>query len=192
DSLSNIISGIFLAIFKPMRIGDYVDFKGEYGYVEDITLRHTIICTWDQRRIIVPNKLMGSDFIVNWSIGNPETVWPVNFGIGYSSDIDKARSIITEVAESHPHVLKEKGINVRLIELGDFAMNLRLTFYAPSRGMAYDAGCDIREAVKKRFDAEGIEIPYPYQNVIIMKQPVEASSCPVPENDHSQEEEQAN
>jgi small-conductance mechanosensitive channel len=58
--------------------------------------------------------------------------------------------------------------------------------------MAYDAGCDIREAVKKRFDAEGIEIPYPYQNVIIMKQPVEASSCPVPENDHSQEEEQAN
>lgn len=50
----------------------------------------------------MPNKLMGSDFIVNWSIGNPETVWPVNFGIGYSSDIDKARSIITEVAESHP------------------------------------------------------------------------------------------
>jgi len=192
DSLSNIISGIFLAIFKPMRIGDYVDFKGEYGYVEDITLRHTIICTWDQRRIIVPNKLMGSDFIVNWSIGNPETVWPVNFGIGYSADIDKAKSIITEVAESHPHVLKKKGINVRLTELGDFAMNLRLTFYAPSRGMAYDAGCDIREAVKKRFDAEGIEIPYPYQNVIIMKQPVDVSSCPGPENDHSQEEEQAN
>ena len=192
DSLSNIISGIFLAIFKPMRIGDYVDFKGEYGHIEDITLRHTIICTWDERRVIVPNKIMGSDSIVNWSINNPEIIWPVNFGIGYSSDIDKARSIIIEETKRHPHVLKDKEINVRLTELGDFAVNLRLTFYVPSRGMAYDTGCDIREAVKKRFDAEGIESPYPYQNVIIMKQPVDASSCPGPENDHSQEEEQAN
>ncbi len=140
DSLSNIISGIFLALFKPVRIGDYVDFKGEYGYIEDITLRHTIICTSDLRRIIVPNKLMGSDFIVNWSINNPETVWPVIFRISYSADIDKARSIITEVVEDHPNVLKERGINVRLTELGDFAMTLRLTFYAPSRGVAYDAG----------------------------------------------------
>ncbi len=188
DSLSNIISGIFLALFKPVRIGDYVDFKGEYGYIEDITLRHTIICTSDLRRIIVPNKLMGSDFIVNWSINNPETVWPVNFGIGYSADIDKARSIITEVTGSHPNVLKERGISVRLTDLGDFAMNLRLTFYAPNRGMAYDTGCDIREAVKKRFDAEGIEIPYPYQNVIIVKQPVEAAGYPGEENDHSRKE----
>jgi small-conductance mechanosensitive channel len=192
DSLSNIISGIFLAIFKPMRIGDYVDFKGEYGHIEDITLRHTIICTWDERRVIVPNKIMGSDSIVNWSINNPEIIWPVNFGIGYSSDIDKARSIIIEEAKRHPHVLKGKEISVRLTELGDFAVNLRLTFYVPSRGVSYETGCEIREAVKKRFDAEGIEIPYPYRNLVFMRQPDEASSCPGPENAHSQEEEQAN
>ena len=188
DSLSNIISGIFLALFKPVRIGDYVDFKGEYGYIEDITLRHTIICTSDLRRIIVPNKLMGSDFIVNWSINNPETVWPVIFRISYSADIDKARSIITEVVEGHPDVLKERGINVRLTELGDFAMTLRLTFYAPNRGVAYDAGCDIREAVKKRFDAEGIEIPYPYQNVIIAKHLAGPSTHPGAEDDQHPEE----
>ena len=167
DSLSNIISGIFLAVFKAIRIGDYVDFKGEYGHIEDITLRHTIICTSDERRIIVPNLLMGADSIVNWSINDPETVWPVNFGIGYCSDIDKARSIIIEETKRHPNVLKDKEINVRLTELGDFAVNLRLTFYVPNRGVSFETGCDIREAVKKRFDAEGIEIPYPYQNVII-------------------------
>ncbi len=176
DSLSNIISGIFLAIFKPMRIGDYVDFKGEYGHIEDITLRHTIICTWDGRRIIVPNKIMGADSIVNWSINNPEIIWPVNFGIGYSSDIDKARSIIMEETKRHPHVLKDREINVRLTELGDFAVNLRLNFYVPSRGVAYETGCEIREAVKKRFDAEGIEIPYPYRNLVFMRQPDEASA----------------
>ncbi len=171
DSLSNVISGILLVIFKPIRIGDYVDFKGEYGHIEDLTLRHTIVCTWDLRRIIVPNSLMSSDYIVNWSLGSPETIWPVDFGIGYSSDIDKARSIIIEETKRHPHVLKDEEINVRLTELGDFAVNLRLTFHVPNRGLAFDTGCDIREAVKKRFDAEGIEIPYPYRNIVLQRQP---------------------
>jgi small conductance mechanosensitive channel len=174
DSLSNVISGIFLAIFKPIRIGDYVDFKGEYGHIEDLTLRHTIICTWDLRRIIVPNSLMSSDYIVNWSLASPETIWPVNFGIGYSSDIDKARRIILEETKRHPHVLKAEEISVRLTELGDFAVNLRLTFHVASRGLAFDTGCDIREAVKKRFDAEGIEIPYPYRNVVLLRESEES------------------
>jgi small-conductance mechanosensitive channel len=176
DSLSNVISGILLVIFKPIRIGDYVDFKGEYGHIEDLTLRHTVICTWDLRRIIVPNSLMSSDYIVNWSLGDPETIWPVNLGIGYSSDIDKARSIIVEEANKHPHVLKDKEIIVRLTELGDSAVNLRLTFHVPNRGLAFDTGCDIRESIKKRFDAEGIEIPYPYRNVVILRSPGEIAS----------------
>lgn len=169
DSLSNIISGILLAVFKPIRIGDYVDFKGEYGHIEDLTLRHTIICTWDLRRIIVPNSLISGDYIVNWSIGSPEAIWPVDFGIAYTSDIDKARKIIIEETKQHPQVMKDEEINVRLTELGDFAVNLRLTFHVPSRGDAFDTGCDIREAVKKRFDAEGIEIPYPYQNIVLQR-----------------------
>ena len=169
DSLSNIISGILLAVFKPIRIGDYVDFKGEYGHIEDLTLRHTIICTWDLRRIIVPNSQISGDYIVNWSIGSPEAIWPVDFGIAYTSDIDKARNIIIEETKRHPQVMKDEEINVRLTELGDFAVNLRLTFHVPSRGDAFDTGCDIREAVKKRFDAEGIEIPYPYQNIVLQR-----------------------
>ena len=169
DSLSNIISGILLAVFKPIRIGDYVDFKGEYGHIEDLTLRHTIICTWDLRRIIVPNSQISGDYIINWSIGSPEAIWPVDFGIAYTSDIDKARKIIIEETKQHPQVMKDEEINVRLTELGDFAVNLRLTFHVPSRGDAFDTGCDIREAVKKRFDAEGIEIPYPYQNIVLQR-----------------------
>ncbi len=185
DSLSNVISGILLVIFKPIRIADYVDFKGEYGHIEDLTLRHTVICTWDLRRIIVPNSLMSSDYIVNWSLGDPETIWPVDIGIGYTSDIDKARSIIVEETKKHPHVLKDREINVRLTELGDFAVNLRLTFHVPNRGLAFDTGCDIRESIKKRFDAEGIEIPYPYRNIILLRQPGgEAPSLNLPEESY--------
>ncbi|NYT02727.1 MAG: mechanosensitive ion channel family protein [Methanosarcinales archaeon] len=167
DSLSNIVSGIFLAVFKPIQIGDYVDFNGEYGHIEDITLRHTVICTWDLRRIIVPNSVMGKENIVNWSIKDPEVVWPVNFGISYDADIDQARNIIIEEANKHPMVLKDKEIRVRLTELGDFAVNLRLIFHVAHRDDAFTTGCDIRESVKKRFDAEGIEIPFPYHNIIL-------------------------
>ena len=167
DSLSNIISGIFLAVFKPFRIGDHIDFQGEYGQIEDLTLRHTVIRTWNLKRIIVPNSAMSREYIVNWSLGETEVVWPVNFGIAYTADIDRAREIVVDETRKHPFVLKDREINVRLTDLGDFAVNLRLTFHVPSRDVAFDTGCDIRESVKKRFDAEGIEIPYPYYNVVM-------------------------
>jgi small-conductance mechanosensitive channel len=167
DSLSNVISGIFLAVFHPFRVGDYIDFNGEYSQVEDLTLRHTTIKTWDGRRIFVPNSIMGNQPIVNWSIVDPVITWRVDFGIGYTADIDRAREIIFDVAKRHPLVLKNREIAVRVTELGDFAVNLRLSVDVPTRDVAYTTGCEIREAVKKRFDREGIEIPYPYRNLVI-------------------------
>ena len=167
DSLSNIISGIFLAVFHPFRVGDYVDFEGEYCQVEDLTLRHTTIKTWDGRRIFVPNSIMGNMPIVNWSIVDPIISWRVDFGIGYTADIDRAREIIIDAAKRHPLVLKEREISVRVTELGDFAVNLRLSVDVPKRDVAFTTGCEIREAVKRRFDVEGIEIPYPYRNLVL-------------------------
>ena len=84
DSLSNFTSGIFIAVFQPFRVGDFVDFKGDYGQVEDLTLRHTIIRTSDNRRIIVPNSIMNMEPIINWSIREPEITWTVDF------DLEKA------------------------------------------------------------------------------------------------------
>jgi small conductance mechanosensitive channel len=169
DSLSNVISGIFLAVFHPFRVGDYIDFNGEYSQVEDLTLRHTTIKTWDGRRIFVPNSIMGDQPIVNWSITDPVITWRVDFEIGYTSDIDKAREIILDMAKRHPLVLKDHEISVWVTELGDFAVNLRLSVDVPNRDVAYSTSCEIREAVKKKFDDEGIEIPYPYSNLIIQK-----------------------
>jgi len=168
DSLSNVISGIFLAVFHPFRVGDYIDFNSEYCQIEDLTLRHTTIKTWDGRRVFVPNSIMGNQPIVNWSIVDPVITWRVDFGIGYTADIDKAREIILDVAKRHPLVLKNQEIAVRVAELGDFAVNLRLSVDVPTRDVAYTTGCEIREAVKKRFDREGIEIPYPYRNLVIL------------------------
>lgn len=170
DALANLISGVFIAIFQPFRVGDYVTFNDEYGHIEDLTLRHTIICTWDKRRIVVPNSTISIEPIINWSLKDPVSSWTVTFGISYSADIDKAKKIIIEEAKKHPQVINDCEITVRVTELADSSVNLRLLFNVNSRDVAFETGCDIREAVKKRFDKEGVEIPFPYRNVILKKE----------------------
>lgn len=182
STLSNIISGISLAAFRPFRVGDLVTIRDEYGRITDITLRHTVVRTWDNRRLIIPNSVISEESIINWSIEDPTVNWPIDIGISYDSDIDKARNImicearknsnvmtLSQLRNYHPDIKKEDVISVRVRELGDFAVILRLLLWVEDRDIAYDNGCDIREAIKKRFDAEGIEIPFPYRTIVYKK-----------------------
>lgn len=170
NAFSNIVSGIFLAIFQPFRVGDYVTVRDEHGKIEDITLRHTVIKTWDNRRLIIPNAVIGEEAIINFSISDPKTLWYVNVGISYDSDIDKAREIMIEEAMRHKGVMKTETPKVLVTELGDFAVNLRLSFWLKDRSTAFEVGCDIRESIKKRFDREGIEIPFPYRTIVYKRE----------------------
>ncbi|HOK57847.1 mechanosensitive ion channel domain-containing protein [Methanothrix sp.] len=156
DALSNLISGLFIAVFQPIRVGDYVTFRNDYGYVEDITLRHTVICTWDKRRIVVPNSVISTEVIVNWSMRDPVSVWTVDFLIQDASKIDRAKSIILEIARSQPHVLKELELKVLLVESSKDGDRLRLYFNSPNRDLAFETGCQILEEAKKIFMREGI------------------------------------
>ncbi len=169
--LSNIFGGISIAIFRPFRVGDVVEMEDEYGTVEDITLRHTVIRTWQNKRLIIPNSRISEGFIINWTIEDLAVLWAVDFGISYDSDIDIARSIILDEIDKHPDVMHEedKEANVRVTELGDFAVKLRATFWVSDRPTAWGTGAEIRESVKKRFDSEGVEIPFPYRTVVYKK-----------------------
>ena len=156
DSLSNFTSGIFIAIFQPFRVGDFVDFRADYGQVEDLTLRHTVIRTSDNRRIIVPNSIMSTEPIINWSIREPEIVWMVDFDLEKAGDIDRARKIIVDKASSNPMVLKDRPIDVLLISSRYSELTLRLEVTIPGRNKAKVISSDIREAVKKEFEVQGI------------------------------------
>jgi small conductance mechanosensitive channel len=156
DSLANFTSGVFIAIFQPFRVGDLVDFKGDYGEVEDLTLRHTVIRTSDNRRIIVPNGIMSTEPIINWSIREPEITWTVDFDLQRASDIDRARDIILEKARSHPMVLKDRAMNVLLVDSKPSELTLRLKILVPGRNVAETIGCEIREAVLKELETEWI------------------------------------
>ncbi|MCU0637001.1 MAG: mechanosensitive ion channel family protein [Methanothrix sp.] len=156
DSLANFTSSIFIAVFKPFRVGDLVDFRGEYGQIEDLTLRHTVIRTTDNKRIIIPNSIMGNEPIINWSIREAEITWIVEFDLEKASDIDKAREIIIKNVRRHPLVLKDRPMSVQLINSKYSELILRLEVTVPGRNVAKGIGCDIREAVKKEFEEQGV------------------------------------
>ena len=170
-ALSNVFGGISIAIFRPFRVGDVVEMENEYGTIEDITLRHTVIRTWQNKRLIIPNSRISEETIINWTIGDLTVLWKVDFGISYDSDIDLARSIILDEINKHPDVMHEEDreAKVRVTELGDFAVNLRALFWVADRPTAWGTGAEIRELVKKRFDREGVEIPFPYRTVVFKK-----------------------
>ena len=106
STLANLISGLSLAVYRPFRIGDKVSINGEYGTVEDITLRHTIVLTWQHKRLIIPNEIIDNMTLINYSIIDPVMLCTVELGVSYDSDIDLVRSLILEVANNCPYLLE--------------------------------------------------------------------------------------
>jgi small-conductance mechanosensitive channel len=187
NTLSNIIAGVALATFRPFRVGDLLTIHGEYGRVTDITLGYTKIRTWDNRRLNIPNHIISDEAIINWSIDDPSVNWTVEVGISYDSDIDLARRIMIAEARKHPEVMSYEDllhyqpytkegdeVSVLVTELADFSVNLKLYLWVRDRSVAYATGCELKESIKKSFDAEGVEIPFPYRTIVYKKDLEEA------------------
>ncbi|WP_320019532.1 mechanosensitive ion channel family protein [Labilibaculum manganireducens] len=181
QAFSNIISGIFIVIFKPFRVGDFIKI-GELhqGTVEDITLRHTVIKNPENRRVIIPNSVISSETILNSSITDAKVCSFIEIGISYSSNIDKAIEIIQNQALNHPNFYdnrteeeKEENIDqvvVRVINLGDSSVTLRAYVWAEDSGKAFVTKCDLLKSIKEQFDRDGIEIPFPHQTVYLRQE----------------------
>jgi len=179
-TLANIVSGFSIAIFTPFRIGDRIKIGEDLGDIEEINLRHTVVRTWDNRRIFVPNSVISEKEIINYSIKEERLLWTINMGISYDSDIDTAKKIMKDLAEKHPDVIvpeikseegefEKKEPHVRVTECGDFAVNLRLYFWVEKPNKAWITSYDLIEEIKKEFDKQGIEIPFPYRTIVYKK-----------------------
>ncbi|MDR1154803.1 MAG: mechanosensitive ion channel [Bacteroidales bacterium] len=181
QAISNIVSGFFMVLFKPFRVGDYIDMGGgNMGTVVDISLRHTTIKNSENRMIIVPNNVLNNQSIINSSILSASTCAFINVGIGYGSDISRAMAIMQEEAMKHPLLIdnrtqadKNDGtpqVAVRVIEWANSSINLQAWAWAANTSNAFILKCDLLQTIKERFDQEGIEIPFPYTNVILKKE----------------------
>ena len=177
EAFSNIIGGIFIVIFKPFRVGDLIRVGSlSYGIVEDITLRHTVINSFENKRIIIPNTTISSETIINDSILEEKICKFVEIGISYDSDVDKAIAIMQEEAVKHPKCIdnrtdldKKNGkhqVAARLVSFGDSSLNLRAYVWTDDPVGSFEMGHDLNKAIKKRFDEESIEIPFPYRTIV--------------------------
>lgn len=178
QAFSNIISGIFVVVFKPFRVGDFIKITDVHvGTVEDITLRHTIIRNVENKRIIIPNSVVSSEIIINSNIGDPKVCSLIEIGISYDSNIDKAFAIMQDEAMKHPNFIDNRSdedrkngspsVVVRVMSLGDFSVNLRAYVWANSNAEAFVLKTDLYKLIKERFDREGVEIPFPYRTVVM-------------------------
>jgi len=162
-SLSNFAAGFLMIIFRPFKVGDFIEGAGVSGTVEKIQIFTTQLKTPDNKTIIIPNAKLSGDNIVNFSVKGTRRVDFV-FGIGYDDDIDKARKIITDVIENDARVLKDPPPIIAVMELADSSVNFVVRPWVKVPDY-WDLWFDVTETVKKRFDAEGISIPFPQRDV---------------------------
>jgi small conductance mechanosensitive channel len=170
STLSNIISGALIAITLPFRIGDTVMFRNDLCNVEDIKLTYTILRIWDNRRLMIPNSIFQSEVITNYTAVDTTKLVPVSVQISYESDLEKASNIMIDIAKRHPHFQPIENLpKVHLIEFAASGINLRLLTRAKDQDAAFEMSKEILRHIKKEFDENGIEIPYPRRHLVTDK-----------------------
>ncbi|WP_096084720.1 mechanosensitive ion channel family protein [Agaribacterium haliotis] len=170
DSLSNFASGVMLIVFKPFRLGDFVEAGGTAGVVEKITVFNTIFRSPDNKEIIVPNAQIYGGTIVNVS-AKPTRRVDLVMGISYDDDMKKARQLMLEVIEADERVLKEPEPVIAVDELADSSVNFVVRPWCKTPDY-WAVKWDLTEAIKEKFDNNGITIPYPQQDVYMHQNPV--------------------
>lgn len=163
-SLGHFASGIMILIFRPFKVGDLVEIGGgKVGQVEKIEVFNTIMKTLDNKRVIVPNNLVTNNIITNIS-GQKIIGVEMTFGIAYGDDIDKAKELILEVGKECPYILKDPAQGVVVAELADSSVNLATRPFCKSEHY-WTTFFYMQENVKKAFDRQGINIPFPQMDV---------------------------
>jgi small conductance mechanosensitive channel len=166
-SLQNFAAGVMLLVFKPFKAGDFVDAGGAMGTVKSIGIFTSIMNTPDNKEIIVPNGNIYGGNITNFSAKDTRRVDMV-FGIGYGDDLKKAKALLETLISEDDRILKDPAPQVAVSELGDSSVNFVVRPWVKS-GDYWGVMFDFTEAVKLRFDAEGISIPFPQMDVHVHK-----------------------
>lgn len=175
-TFSNVITGIFIVFFKPFRVGDLIRFQDKEGFVEDISLRHTVIRNFNNKRYVVPNSIISDEVIENSNIEDEKICEFIDMSISYDSDVDKAMKIMEKQIMKHPYFYdirsqddkdaKVPAVQVKINDYGDSSVNLRAWAWAKDPIAAYHLRWDSYKSIKKEFDKKGIEIPFPYRTIV--------------------------
>lgn len=165
--LSNIAGGLMIMVFKPFKVGDFIDTHEDSGTVKEINIFHTVLKTYDNRLIVIPNGTLSNDVIVNYS-AMEKRLLDLDIAVDYNSDIDKVKDILKSIADDCKYRVKEDDILVALKEHADSSLKFTLRIWVLKDDYT-NAKFELLETIKKTFDKQKIEIPYPKLDVNLKK-----------------------
>ena len=162
-SLANFAAGLMMIVFKPFKVGDFVEAGGTSGTVEEIGIFTTSLKSPDNKKIIIPNAKATADNIINYSAKEQRRI-DIVAGVSYSDDLDKVRKTLEEILSEDNRVLQEPPPTIGVLELADSSVNFAVRSWVKTSDY-WDVFFATQEKIKKRFDAEGISIPFPQQDI---------------------------
>ena len=165
-ALGNLAGGVMILLFKPFKVGDFIEAQGHIGNVSEIQIFCTILLTPDLKTVIIPNSPLSSNSITNYS-KEPIRRIDMEFGIGYGDDIKAAKDVLISLLDSDDRVLKEPAHMVNVGALADNSVNFNVRPFVKSEHY-WDVYFDMQEKVKLAFDEKGISIPYPQRDIHIV------------------------
>ncbi len=166
-SLSNFAAGVLIVLFRPYKVGDFVDAAGVMGVIEEVQILTTVMKTGDNKRIIVPNSQIMGSIITNYSANDTRRV-DLTFGVSYDDDIDKVHKELRALVDADDRILKDPEVTIKVQALADSSVNFIVRPWVAS-GDYWGVYFDLTEKVKKRFDEVGISFPFPQQDVHLHK-----------------------
>ena len=166
-SLSNFAGGVLILIFKPFRVGDTIDAKGNKGVVKEIQVLYTVIITADNKHVIIPNGNLSNNEIINFTAENLRRIDLV-IAISYEDDLKKAKEILEKTADENSRILKEPKPVIGMKDFGDNAVHLDFWFWVKNEDFT-QIGHEVNEKIKMELDANGFRVPYPHSINVEMK-----------------------
>ena len=164
-SLSNFASGVLIVLFRPYKVGDWIEGGGVSGGVEEVQILTTVLKTGDNKRVIIPNSQIMGGTITNYSANDQRRVDLV-VGVSYSDDLDKVRKELEALVAADDRILKDPAVTIAVSELADSSVNFVVRPWVKTADY-WDVYFDLTEKIKKRFDEVGISIPFPQQDVYV-------------------------
>ena len=181
EALSNIVGGLFIIIFKPFKIGDVIKISTDIeGKIVEITMRHTIIKSFENKMIVIPNAIINKEKLINYDLKERKNCEFIEINILYDGDIDLAKKIMREECESHPLIYDNRSelekkdgksvVETALINLNENSMTIRAWAWSDNFADSFKLKTDVLESIKKRFDIEGIRMTRAYTLLVVPKE----------------------
>ncbi|QCQ23520.1 mechanosensitive ion channel [Desulfoglaeba alkanexedens ALDC] len=161
---NNFISGLILLFERPIQVGDALEINGTWGEVVKINVRSTVVQTWDNASLIIPNSEFVTTQVTNWSFKDTRLRRSIDVGVAYASDVERVRETLLEAARSHPLVLHYPEPSVLFLDFGDSALLFRLRVWTTVKD-CLTVETDLRFEITRLFRERGIEIPFPQHDL---------------------------